>query len=103
MTRLVELAKVLRSKNSGPFELTMDILMPDEASYHRVMASGEITRENIAKLYRIPVENIRTLACMDAACGVKITILRETPSGTVNDRDVYGAQQAAPLMDLLIP
>ena len=37
MTRLVDLAKVLRSKNSGPFELTMDILMPDEASYRRVM------------------------------------------------------------------
>ena len=64
---------------------------------------GELTKENIAKLYRIPIENIRTLAHMDAACGVKITILRTTPSGTVGDRDVYGAQQAAPLMDLMIP
>ena len=103
MTRLVDLAKVLRSKNSVPFELTMDILMPDEASYRRVMESGVLTKENIAKLYRIPIENIRTLAHMDAACGVKITILRTTPSGTVGDRDVYGAQQAAPLMDLMIP
>ena len=76
MTRLVDLAKVLRSKNSGPFELTMDILMPDEASYRRVMESGVLTKESIAKLYRIPIENIRTLAHMDAACGVKITILR---------------------------
>ena len=103
MTKLVDLAKVLRSKNSGPFELTMDILLPDEASYRRVLASGLLTKEKVAQLYHVPVEAIRTLACMDAAYGVKITLLRPTPSGTVADRDVYGAQQIAPLMGLMIP
>lgn len=103
MTKLVDLAKVLRSKNSGPFELTLDILMPDEDSYRRVMDSGLITRQNVAQLYHVPVESIRTLAHMDAAYGIKITLLRPTPSGTVADRDVYGAQQIAPLMGLMIP
>ena len=28
MTRLCDLAKILRSKNSGPFELTIDIFLP---------------------------------------------------------------------------
>ena len=37
MTRLCDLAKILRSKNSGPFELTIDIFLPDEASYRRVL------------------------------------------------------------------
>lgn len=103
MTKLVDLAKVLRSKNSGPFELTLDILLPDEASYRRVLASGLLTKEKVAQLYHVSVEDIRTLACMDAAYGVKITLLRPTPSGTVADRDVYGAQQIAPLMGLMIP
>lgn len=103
MTRLCELAKVLRSKNSGPFEVTLDILLPDEASYRRVQMSGLLTKESIAKLYHVPVEWIRTLACMDAAYGIKVTMLRETASGTIGDRDVYGAQQAAPLMGLMIP
>lgn len=103
MTRLAEMAKVLRSKNSGPFELTLDILMPDEESYRRVLGSGLFTRENIAAWYSVPAESIRTLACMDAAWGIKITLLRTMPSGTVGDRDVYGAQQIAPLMDLMIP
>ena len=35
--------------------------------------------------------------------GIKITYLRDVPSGTVGDRDVYGAQQHAPLMDIDIP
>lgn len=102
MTKLVDMAKVLRSKNSGPFELTMDILMPDEESYRRVLNSGLLTNENIARLYHIPLSSIRTISHMDAAYGIKITILRTTPSGTVADRDVYGAQQAAPLMGLMI-
>ena len=35
--------------------------------------------------------------------GIKITYLRKTASGTVGDRDVYGAQQHAPLMTIDIP
>lgn len=103
MTKLCDLAKILRSKNSGPFELTIDIFLPDEASYHRVLSSGLLTEEAIALLYRVPLESICAVAHMDAAWGIKITMLRMTSSGTVADRDVYGAQQTAPLMDLMIP
>ncbi len=103
MTSLQSLCRVLRSKNSGPFELTLDILLPDRESYERVLASGLITRENIASLYHISPQDIVTLARMDQAYGIKITLLRQVSSGTVGDRDVYGAQQIAPLMNLMIP
>lgn len=101
--RLYDLAKVLRSKNSGPFEVTLDILFDDPALYHRVVNSGRLTRESIAALYRLPVERIIEFVRYDAALGIKITYLRDVPSGTVGDRDVYGAQQHAPLMDIDIP
>ncbi len=101
--RLYELAKVLRSKNSGPFEVTLDILFDDPASYHRVLQSGRVTRESVAALYHMPVERIVQFVRYDAALGIKITYLRDVPSGTVGDRDVYGAQQHAPLMDIDIP
>ena len=103
MNTLSELAKVLRSKNSGPFELTLDILFSDEAPYRRVKESGVLTRENIARLYNIPKAHVVVLQHFDAALGIKITMLRSCPSGTVHDRDVYGAQQHAPLLKLLIP
>lgn len=101
--RLYDLAKVLRSKNSGPFEVTLDILFDDPALYRRVVNSGRLTRESIAALYRLPVERIIEFVRYDAALGIKITYLRDVPSGTVGDRDVYGAQQHAPLMDIDIP
>ena len=101
--KLYELAHVLRSKNSGPFAVTLDILFDNEAAYRRVLASGAVTKKCVAALYRIPEDRITDFAAYDAGLGIKITYLRDTPSGTVGDRDVYGAQQHAPLMDIEIP
>lgn len=100
---LYELAKVLRSKNSGPYEVTLDILFDDPAKYQRVLNSGRVTRESVAALYGLAPERILTFVRYDAALGIKITYLRDIASGTVGDRDVYGAQQHAPLMDIEIP
>ena len=103
MDKLCDLAKVLRSKNSGPYAVTLDVLFDSEAIYKRVKESGVLTLEKVAELYRMPVNRITYFVWFDAGLGVKITYLREVASGTVGDRDVYGAQQHAPLMDLLIP
>ena len=40
MNTLGELAKVLRSKNSGPFEITLDALFDDNEKYHHVKDSA---------------------------------------------------------------
>ena len=101
--RLYDLAHVLRSKNSGPFAVTLDVLFDDPERYERVKASGRLTPQSVARLYGLPEEAITDFAYFDAALGVKITYLRPVASGTVGDRDVYGAQQHAPLMDLDIP
>ncbi|GAA0373239.1 DUF4387 domain-containing protein [Bacillus horti] len=100
---LFELAKVLRSKNSGPFELTLDVLFDSEEKYERVKRSGVITVERICELYNIQKEDVHHLIFFDQALGFKVTMARDISSGTVGDRDVYGAQQHAPLMKLMIP
>lgn len=100
MTKLYELAKVLRSKNSGPFEVTMDILFDQKDRYERVKQSNVITKESIAKAYHIDPKDIHHLVFFDPALGIKITMARQISSGTAGDRDVYGAQQHAPLMNI---
>jgi hypothetical protein len=102
MESLYALAKVLRSKNSGPFELTLDILFESEESYERVKNSGKLTPETVCRLYGINEGQLRHFVFFDQALGIKITLLREISSGSAGDRDVYGAQQHAPLMNLLI-
>lgn len=103
MDRLVDLARVLRSKNSGPFEITLDILFDNPANYHRVAASGIISAQTICRLYRLEPKDICNIVFFEKAQGIKITFNRHVSSGTCGDRDVYGAQQHAPLMDILIP
>ncbi|MEC2053948.1 DUF4387 domain-containing protein [Peribacillus psychrosaccharolyticus] len=100
MRTLYELAKVLRSKNSGPFELTLDILFDSIENYQLVKDSGKISVKAICDLYNLSKEEVRHLVFYDQALGVKITILRDIPSGSIGDRDVYGAQQHAPLMNI---
>ncbi|MEK3800419.1 DUF4387 domain-containing protein [Peribacillus sp. FSL H8-0477] len=100
MRTLYELAKVLRSKNSGPFELTLDILFDSIEDYQLVKDSGKISVNAICDLYNLSKEEVRHLVFYDQALGVKITILRDIPSGSIGDRDVYGAQQHAPLMNI---
>ncbi|WP_174734581.1 DUF4387 domain-containing protein [Mesobacillus harenae] len=100
MAKLYELAKVLRSKNSGPFEVTLDILFDNQASYEELKASNTITKETIARAYNIKTSDIHHLVFFDPALGIKITMAREVSSGSAGDRDVYGAQQHAPLMNI---
>lgn len=101
-TRLYDLAKVIRSKNSGPFSITLDVLFSEKEIYEKIRESGIITREKVAELYRLESGMITQLVFFDAALGFKITFDRKISSGTCLDRDVYGAQQHAPLGELLV-
>ncbi len=103
MDRLIDLATVLRSKNSGPFSITLDILFDDQKTYERVKNSKVLTKERIAHLYQLNLEAITEFVFFDQGLGIKITYDRSISSGTVGDRDVYGAQQHAPLFDIEIP
>lgn len=103
MEKLVDLAAVLRSKNSGPFSITLDILFDSMEKYERVKQANVITREKIASLYNIPESDVTELVFFEKGLGIKITFNRKISSGTVGDRDVYGAQQHAPLLDLAVP
>ncbi len=102
MKRLGDLATVLRSKNSGPFQITLDVLFDDEATYRLVKESRAITEETIMDAYNLRREDIVGIYFFDIALGVKITYNRKISSGSRFERDVYGAQQHAPLMELLV-
>lgn len=100
--RLYDLAKVIRSKNSGPFQTTLDVLFDDEKIYRGIKESGLITRKYIAGLYKMEESRIQEIVFFDTALGFKITYDRSISSGTCGDRDVYGAQQHAPLAEMKI-
>jgi hypothetical protein len=98
--RLSDIAQVIRSKNAGPRRLTLDVMFASDADYQRVVQSPAFTREAIGLLYRVPPENVALLP-YPLGRAIKITLPRET-AGDPGDRDVYGAQQHAPLLGIEI-
>ena len=102
-TPLKDLAKTIRSKNAGVNKITFDIIFRERAAYERVKKSGALTRETMARLYRIPPQRISDFVEYEPAYAIKFTIYRLRPSGSAGDGDIFGAQQYAPLLDLPIP
>jgi hypothetical protein len=102
MTQLAELARLIRSKNAGPFELTFDIMFDDAQTYERVKRSGKVSREVVAGLYSLPRDQVKFFFC-DHARAIKATIPRPYFQGDPLDSDSHGGQQYAPLMEIEIP
>ena len=102
MPKIREIAQVCKSKNAGPFEVTIDVVFDDPAVFARVKAAGVLNPELFARLYNVdPAQVLFTV--YDAGYAFKATLPRRVPSGDLGDTDVYGAQQHAPLLDVEIP
>lgn len=103
--RLADLATVVRSKNAGPYELTLDVIFRREDDYRRAKAGDLFSPELIADLYGIRVDQVLKVVYFDPAWAVKATLVRPWVSGSPGDADVYGAQQHAPLLsiEVLVP
>ncbi len=95
---ILKAARVIRSKNSGPYELTLDIIFKDKRYFDLFRKRGIVTKASVAALYKRPVKDILKLLYFEPATALKITMRRPIPSGHPGETDIYGAQQHAPLL-----
>ncbi len=102
MTTLANLARLIRSKNAGPFQLTFDIMFDKPDVYERVKQSGAVTREVVARCYGLDPKNV-LFFYVDNALAIKASIPRPAFQGDLRDADGHGGQQYAPLMDIDVP
>lgn len=97
---ILEAASVVRSKNSGPYELTLDIMFKDRRYYDLFRKERVITPARVARMYGIPASDVLKVIYFEPSLAVKMTIRRRIPSGAPGDSDIYGAQQHAPLLNI---
>ena len=97
METISELAKIIRSKNAGPFMTTVDIFFDNIESYEKVKDS--LTNEVISKLYRIPIDDIIGIFHLDIIMGIKVTFIKQggIASGDQECTDIFGSNQHVPL------
>jgi hypothetical protein len=102
VTRLRDLASMVRSKNAGAFVVTIDLFFDSDEPCRRVLGSDIVDPARIAALYGVDPGDV-AVRHVPQAGAIKITIPRPVPAGDVGDRDVAGGQQFARLLDLAVP
>ncbi|MBV9537975.1 MAG: DUF4387 domain-containing protein [Acidisphaera sp.] len=100
---LSSLAKTIRSKNAGVDKITFDVIFTRQEDYELVRRTGVLSREAVCRLYGVPESRLCDHVAFDPAMAIKFTLLRERPSGSVGDADIFGSQQYGPLLDVAVP
>jgi hypothetical protein len=99
MPRLSEICLHVRSKNAGPFWITLDLSFPDQASLARCAAAPSLQLDAIAKLYEVDVAQVKRFLIPNLAV-MKISYPRKKPQGGAVERDMHGGQQYIRLLDV---
>jgi hypothetical protein len=99
--RLRDVAVSVRSKNAGPFMLTIDLFFGSAEDCRRVVDSGVLSAEQVASIYRIESSTVQVIHVKQSNA-LKISMPRPLAAGEVGERDVAGGQQFAPLLDLIV-
>src|SRR5260370_12555144 len=95
-------AELVRSKNAGPFWITLDVFLANDADYRRVSAPGVLDEATIARLYQVPAGQIRIFR-LPSLRAIKISFPRPTPHGSFPDPHMYPGQHPSPLPPLHLP
>ena len=98
---ITQLASVIRSKNAGPLCFTVDLFFRDAAAYQRAANSEALQHHSVADCYGLLVSQVRRFELPDI-CAIKLSMPRAVCAGNPGDGDLYGAQQHAPLLSLMV-
>lgn len=99
MNTIEKTVKYIRSKNAGPFWLTIDAFCNNVEDTKSVTAAFEREREFIAKSYQVKPEELE-IYCLEHIQVAKISLPRVPIEGSRDERDMHGGQQYVSLLDI---
>jgi hypothetical protein len=102
MPSLSAVAKYVRSKNAGPFWVTIDIFCGDTVTLGRVASAASLDAKAIAALYGVDAEQVERFR-EERLHVLKISFPRPVAQGSTLDRDSHAGQYFIPLLDAQIP
>lgn len=101
--KLMDIASVIRSKDAGINRLTFDIIFNAKEQFDWALRSNAFSRASIADTLRLDQKNVVGTFAVHTCKAIKITIDRPLISGSVNDRDIFGAQQQSDIERMTLP
>ena len=91
MSNFEQLIEKVRSKNAGPFWVTIDIFCRDERGYQAALAV--LDNQALARLLQCQPNQLKRFDIPDLGV-IKISLPRTQIQGTKEDRDMHGAAVA---------
>jgi hypothetical protein len=96
--RVADISLKVRSKNAGPFWVTVDVFCGTSEAYQRLC---RLTTARIARAYGQPEQLVKRFDIPDLNV-IKISFPRPVVQGSREDRDMHGAQWAHLLAEMEI-
>jgi hypothetical protein len=91
---------LVRSKDAGPFMLTIDFFFVDADSYRAFMDADVFSAARIAALYGVDPAAVQAYDLPDIHA-LKVSFPRPVISGDFGDTDITGGQQYALVVDMI--
>ncbi len=99
MPRVSEACRHVRSKNAGPFWITLDLSFVDQEAFDRHVDSSALQAEAIGELFDVDAATVKRFPVPDLLV-LKISYPRKRPQGGPMERDMHGGQQYVRLLDV---
>ena len=96
MPELKTLVEKVRSKNAGPYWITVDVFCGTPEAFDRVR--GALTAGAVAALFDTPQQTLKRFEIPDLSV-LKFSFPRHHVQGDPRDRDMHGASYAALLAE----
>ncbi|MDM0005475.1 DUF4387 domain-containing protein [Variovorax sp. J22G73] len=101
MPKVSEVCRHVRSKNAGPFWITVDLSFPDRESFERYAGAQALQPAAIGALFDVDGSQVKCFQIADLSV-VKISYPRRRPQGGALERDMHGGQQYIRLLDVVL-
>jgi hypothetical protein len=99
MPKLHEVCTNIRSKNAGPYWITLDLFFSGPEALSRYAEAPALSASAIGRLFDVDPARIKRFVVPELGV-LKLSYPRPKPQGGVVERDMHGGQQYVRLLDV---
>jgi hypothetical protein len=99
MAKVRDVCRNVRSKNAGPFWVTVDFFFKNLESFEKYHNSKALSAEVFAARFATDPSFVKRFAVKELRV-LKVSYTRSTPQGGVVERDMHCGQQYVRLLDI---
>jgi hypothetical protein len=99
MATVSDVCSLVRSKNAGPFWVTIDLFFDGPETFNRYARSQALGPVTFARLFGADPALVKTFP-VESLHMVKVSYPRSSPQGGMVERDLHCGQQYVRLLDV---